>query len=154
MTKHLRSYLIASLPLLCLGSAYGGTDALKTTQQLATQAMHTSSIRIRVAAENMANNQSPNYIPKHVIVGTKRDRRTKVDAVQVKKVSPNPQQTQKVYNPKHPLADFEGFVSMPVVDPLVMMMDMQQSRLDHERAMRAYQAATEQRNRIISLIGH
>lgn len=140
--------------LLLSSNLSWGEDPLRSAQEIATRSMETHSIRMRVAAENMANSRSANYEPKSVIIVPQMDRKTKVSSVKVQKITQDSKKQKRVYEPAHPQADEEGYVNMPDIDPLVGMMDMQQARFDSERSMKAYEAATDQRQRIIKMMNH
>lgn len=140
---------------ILLGCAQlGAEDPLKSAQQIASHSLEANGIRMRVAAENMANSRSANYEPKSVIVVPQVDRKTKVSSVKVQKITQDPKKQKRIYEPTHPQADEDGYVNMPDEDPLISMMNMQQARFDSERAMKAYEAATDQRQRIIKMMNH
>lgn len=127
-------------------------DALENSQHILADAMKANNIRMRVAAENMANNKTVDYVPKAVEMREKRDRRYKINTVKVHDITRDKNKMSKIYNPSHPKADADGMVNMPKVDPLLTMMDMQRAKLDNERAMKSYQMTTDMRHRTIKMI--
>lgn len=127
-------------------------DGLAQTQKILADSMAANNIRLRVAAENMANHKTADYAPRSVEVKTKNDRKAKTKTVQVNKVIEDSSKMTKVYDPTHPKADADGMVNMPKLDPLLTMMDMQKAKLDSERAMKAMQMTTDMRHRTISMM--
>ena len=121
---------------------------LAQVQRQATAAMRANSLRMRISAENMANAKSPDYTPKAVVVGKGKN------GVVVKDVIQQKNKTRQVFDPNHPQADTQGMVTLPDIDPLITLMDLQQTRLDNERVMKVYQMATDQRHRILSMMNH
>ena len=102
----------------------------------------------------MANANSANYITKGVVIKSKRNSKAGTDHVVATKVVRNVNRVKWVYNPNHPMADEKGMVQMPDIDPLTALMDLQQTRLDNDRLMKASQLTTDQRHRILSMINH
>ena len=139
--------------LLAVNNAVNKKDVLARSQRILTAAMKANNIRMRVAAENMANNKTADYVPKSVEVRSKHDRKTNATTVQVRNITRDKTKMVKTYDPTHPKADAEGMVNMPKIDPLLTMMDMQRARLDNERAMKSYQMTTEMRHRTIKMMG-
>ena len=148
-------FLIFLMTCLC-GVADGQSakknDALARSQRVLTSAMKANNIRMRVAAENMANNKTADYVPKSVEVRSQHNRKTNTTDVKVRKISRDKKKMIKTYDPTHPKADRQGMVNMPKIDPLLTMMDMQRAKLDNERAMKSYQMTTDMRHRTIKMM--
>ncbi len=127
-------------------------DALSGSQRTLTDAIKTNNVRMRVAAENMANSQSAGYVPKKVYVQAKRNRKTNGTTVQVKKISRDKSLISKKLDPTHPKADANGMVEMPNISPLMTMMDMQRAKLESEHAMKSYQMTTDMRHATLKMM--
>ena len=127
-------------------------DALSRSQKVLTTAMKANNIRMRVAAENMANSKTADYVPKSVEVRSKHDRKTNTTSVEVRNINRDKNKLVPTYDPSHPKADAKGMVNMPKIDPLLTMMNMQRARLDNERAMKSYQMTTDMRHRTIKMM--
>jgi flagellar basal-body rod protein FlgC len=140
----------AQLPLK---SQATNQDALKNSQTIIRKALNANNIRMRVAAENMANSSSAGYVPK-VVEMRVMQKSNQPSNVEVKQIRRDPNKVHKVYDPHHPQADADGMVLMPKVDPLMMMMDVNKARLDNERMMKTYQMASDMRHRIIKMMNH
>ncbi|WP_194756483.1 flagellar basal body rod protein FlgC [Aliidiomarina indica] len=108
-------------------------------------ALTAQSQRMNVSASNMANADSvtgPNGTPyqaKQVVFENKLNGNNGVGGVQVREVITDPTPGRLEYRPGHPLADEEGYVQMPNVDPVAEMVNM-------ISASRSYQANVEVMN--------
>ncbi|WP_110687258.1 flagellar basal body rod protein FlgC [Salinicola aestuarinus] len=115
-------------------------------------AMTANSQRMNVTASNLANADSvagPNgeaYRAKHVMFQALSQNGAGPGGVRVDSVvEDNETPMRSEYRPGHPLADDEGYVQMPNVDPVNEMVDM-------IAASRSYQANVEVMNTAKSLM--
>jgi len=105
-------------------------------------------MRMDVTAENLANAQSTNYRRKDVVLqqatfGDALDAASR--GVEVAGVVEDKSAPRRVYDPKHPAADGQGYVTMPnvsVVDEMVNMLS----------ASRSYQSNVEIMNTAKNLL--
>src|SRR5215472_5171066 len=98
---------------------------------VAGSAMAAQSQRMNVTASNLANADSvvgPNgqaYRAKQVIFGlAPTPGQADIGGVQVEGVMEDPSPPRMVHNPTHPLANAEGYVVMPNVNPVEEMVNM------------------------------
>ncbi|MBY4948536.1 flagellar basal body rod protein FlgC [Cupriavidus respiraculi] len=110
---------------------------------VAGSAMAAQAQRMNVTASNLANADSavaPNgqpYRAKQVVFGlAPTPGQTDIGGVQVQNVMEDPSPPRMVHNPTHPLANAEGYVVMPNVNPVEEMVNM-------ISASRSYQANVE-----------
>ncbi|WP_011301734.1 flagellar basal body rod protein FlgC [Cupriavidus necator] len=110
---------------------------------VAGSAMAAQSQRMNVTASNLANADSvvsPDgqaYRTKQVIFGmAPTPGQSDVGGVQVQGVMEDPSPPRMVHNPTHPMANAEGYVVMPNVNPVEEMVNM-------ISASRSYQANVE-----------
>ncbi|CAG9184884.1 flagellar basal body rod protein FlgC [Cupriavidus pinatubonensis] len=110
---------------------------------VAGSAMAAQSQRMNVTASNLANADSvvsPDgqaYRAKQVIFGmAPTPGQSDVGGVQVQGVMEDPSPPRMVHNPTHPMANAEGYVVMPNVNPVEEMVNM-------ISASRSYQANVE-----------
>ncbi|WP_092438180.1 flagellar basal body rod protein FlgC [Collimonas sp. OK607] len=113
---------------------------------VAGSAMSAQSQRMNVTASNLANADSVSgpdgqpYRAKQVVfavaAGDQQDGSAAVGGVQVTGVVEDQSPLRMVYNPKHPLADASGYVTMPNVNVVEEMVNM-------ISASRSYQANVE-----------
>lgn len=108
-------------------------------------ALTAQSQRMNVAASNMANADSVTgpdgqpYRAKQVIFESKLQGSQPVGGVQVREIIEEQTPGRMEYRPGHPLANAEGYVQMPNVDPIAEMVNM-------ISASRSYQANVEVMN--------
>ncbi|QFT86654.1 Flagellar basal-body rod protein FlgC [Halomonas sp. THAF12] len=108
-------------------------------------AMSAQSQRMNVTASNLANADSvagPDgeaYRAKQVMFESQAASRHGVGGVGVREVVEDPAPLRREYRPEHPLADEQGYVSLPNVDPVAEMANM-------ISASRSYQANVEVMN--------
>lgn len=108
-------------------------------------ALTAQSQRMNVTASNLANADSvagPDgeaYRAKQVMFETRSDVTSGVGGVRVSDVVEDPAPMRREYRPAHPMADAEGYVTMPNVEPVDEMVNM-------IAASRSYQANVEVMN--------
>ena len=114
-------------------------------------AMSAQSKRLNVTASNIANADSATgpdgqpYRTKQVIFKTVPIGGVANSGVQVDRVVEDQSPPKMVYDPKHPLADANGYVAMPNVNPVEEMINMMS-------ASRSYQDNVETMNTAKTLL--
>ncbi|GAA3540413.1 flagellar basal body rod protein FlgC [Zobellella aerophila] len=110
--------------------------------EISGSAMSAQSQRMNVTASNLANADSvagPDgqaYQAKQVIFESQMQGQQGVGGVRVSKVVEDPTPMREEYMPEHPLANEQGYVTMPNVEPVHEMVNM-------ITASRSYQANVE-----------
>ncbi|MBZ9538326.1 flagellar basal body rod protein FlgC [Modicisalibacter tunisiensis] len=118
---------------------------------ISSSAMSAQSKRMNVTASNLANADSvagPDgepYRAKQVVFETRSDVTSGVGGVQVSRVVDDPSPMRREYRPDSPMADDQGYVTMPNVEPVDEMVNM-------ISASRSYQANVEVMNTSKSLM--
>jgi len=124
--------------------------------QLAGSAMQAQTQRLNTVASNLANVETAAskpedvYKPRKVIFEAAMEKATAgkaamAQSVDVKQVTTQNVEPRKLYDPKHPMADEQGFVYMPNVSAVEEMVDMMS-------ASRSYQSNAEVMNTAKSLM--
>ena len=109
---------------------------------IAGSALSAQSQRMNVTASNLANADSvagPNgeaYRAKQVVFATQAQNALGTGGVRVREVIEDDAPLRQEYRPDHPLADENGYVSLPNVEPVNEMVNM-------IAASRSYQANVE-----------
>ena len=110
---------------------------------VAGSAMTAQSVRLSTVASNLANSDSvagsPDAVYKAkqpVFAAVEVAGKPELSGVQVSSVQESTAAPLKRYEPTHPLADAQGYVYAPDVDPVAQMVDM-------ISASRSYQADVE-----------
>ncbi|GAB2798507.1 flagellar basal body rod protein FlgC [Halomonas shantousis] len=110
--------------------------------EISGSAMSAQAQRMNVTASNLANADSvagPDgeaYRAKQVMFETVSQGSHGTGGVRVSKVMEDQSPLRREYRPDHPLADEQGYISMPNVEPVNEMVDM-------ISASRSYQANVE-----------
>lgn len=118
---------------------------------ISASAMTAQAQRMNATASNMANANSvagPDgepYRAKHVMFQAQSQGGSEMGGVRVTEVVESEAPPRMEYRPGHPLANEEGYVAMPNVDPVDEMVDM-------IAASRSYQANVEVMNTSKSLM--
>jgi flagellar basal-body rod protein FlgC len=120
------------------------------TQAMATAAsgMRVQATRLRVVAENLANVASTAATPggdpyrrKVMTFDQAVDRATGAPTVKPGQITADRAPFRSVYDPSHPAADAQGYVSMPNVSELVEAADMREAQRTYEANLSALSQA-------------
>jgi len=122
--------------------------------------MTAERLRMDVIAENLANAQSTRgadgqpYRRKEVVLGEAGGQSFQdvLDGVRVKAVVEDQSPGKKVYDPAHPDADKQGFVTMPNVDTVTEMVDLITASRGYEANVQAMNAAKQMFQRTLDLL--
>jgi len=118
---------------------------------IAGSAMTAQSQRLNVVASNLSNADSATsstgqpYRARQVVFSTAQLNPHGVSGVRVAGVIDDPSPMKQVYEPKHPLANAEGYVTMPNVNVVEEMVNM-------ISASRSYQTNVEMMNTAKTLL--
>jgi flagellar basal-body rod protein FlgC len=106
-----------------------------TALDISARGMEAQTVRLRVIAENLANQDttgsSPNADPyrrKTVVFANEVDRASGASLVEVEKVASDPSAFPLRYDPSHPAASADGYVRTPNVNSFVELMDMKEAQ--------------------------
>lgn len=107
--------------------------------QISAAGMSAQTLRLRTIAENLANADSMGETPgaapyarKLVTFKNVLNRSMGASLVKVDRITKDPSEFQKKFDPQHPAADKDGYVLTPNVNSLVEMMDMRQAQRSYE----------------------
>ncbi len=119
--------------------------------QIASSGMTAQSQRLNTVASNIANAESaagPDgkaYRARQVVFSAQPVDAAGSSGVKVSAVIEDPNPPRKLYDPRHPMADGDGYVSLPNVNPVDEMVNM-------ISASRAYQNNVDTLNAAKSLL--
>ena len=122
--------------------------------------MTAERLRMDVIAENLANAESTRgadgqpYRRKQVVLGAAGGGSfgDVLDGVRVKSVIEDSSPGKKVYDPSHPDADQQGFVTMPNVNTVTEMVDLITASRGYEANVQAMNAAKQMFQRTLDLL--
>lgn len=126
---------------------------------IAGAGMKAQSDRLRVVAENIANQDStgrtPDDLPyrrKLVVFQNVLDKETGINMVKIGKRTYDMSDFNKKYEPHHPAADEQGYVLYPNVNSIVEMMDMREARRAYEANIGVVEVSKSMLSRTIELL--
>jgi flagellar basal-body rod protein FlgC len=112
---------------------------LAKVMHISASGMSAQTMRLRVIAENLANTESHGETPgaapyarKQVTFKNVLDKNLGANTVKIHKISKDPAEFQKRFDPQHPAADKDGYVLTPNVNSLIELMDMRQAQRSYE----------------------
>ncbi|MFV0623218.1 flagellar basal body rod protein FlgC [Sphingomonas sp. ac-8] len=132
---------------------------LNTAVQVSASGLRAQSLRMRVIAENLANQDSVSsqaggdpYRRRVATFRAEVDRATGATQVKVSRVDTDKSAFQRVYQPGSPAADAQGYVFTPNVNSLVESADMKAAQRSYEANLNAIDAAKSLTMRTIDLL--
>jgi flagellar basal-body rod protein FlgC len=123
-------------------------------------------LRMDVTAENLANAQSVGYRRKDVVVneassgggfgnvlaGAMGSSSPAGSGVEVSAITTDPSPGRRVYDPGHPDADRQGYVTMPNINPVTEMVDLIDASRAYEANVTAMQSAKQMFTKTLDLL--
>ncbi|GBQ86349.1 flagellar basal body rod protein FlgC [Acetobacter malorum DSM 14337] len=126
---------------------------------ISASGMSAQSARLRIAAENLANEETTSSSPggdpyrrKTITFKDVLDRSTGVSSVKVKEIGKDQSDFKMRYDPSHPGADENGYVKMPNVNPMVEIMDTHDAQHSYQANLNTMQVSRSMLARSISLM--
>ena len=132
---------------------------LSVSADIAVSGMKAQAQRLKVISENMANAESFSEVPgqdpyRRQVVTFKQyvDKETGAHLVKVDKVIKDNSEFIKKYDPNHPAADAQGYVSMPNVNPLIEMMDLKEAQRTYEANLSVMKTSREMNSQVLDIL--
>ena len=126
---------------------------------ISARGMDAQTARLRVIAENIANQDSTGSTPgadpyrrKTITFENKLDKELGVDTVQVRKVDTDRSDFPQRFDPSHPGADNKGYVRTPNVNSFVEVMDMREAQRGYSANLNVMEATRAMLTRTIELL--
>lgn len=121
--------------------------------------MQAQTMRLRTISENLANADSLGEAPgsdpyQRKLVNFKNvfDKTLGATKVIVDKVTQDPSEFQKRFDPQHPAADKDGYVLTPNVNSLIELMDMRQAQRSYEANLSVIEVSKSMIARTLDLL--
>ncbi len=127
-------------------------DSFSKTLAAAVHGMRANAARVRLAAENMANAKTPGYQRKVPVFAEVVDRKTGATGVKVDRVELDTSEPQRSYEPSHPLADDEGYVTYSNVQMFVELADSQEAQRSYEASVQSFDRARRMYSRVLDIL--
>lgn len=132
---------------------------LEKALDISASGMQAQTTRLRVIAENLANQDTTGATPganpyrrKTVSFANQLDRASGANEVKVKKVGVDPAAFPQRYDPSNPAADAKGYVQLPNVNSFVEVMDMRDAQRSYSANLQAMQVTRGLLTRTIAML--
>ena len=132
---------------------------LSLSADIAASGMKAQSERLKVISQNMANADSVSAEPggdpyRRQVVTFQNyiDKQTGAQKVKVDKIVNDMSPFEKKYDPHHPGADANGYVSLPNVNPLVEVMDMKEAQRVYDANLNMLKTAREMNSSVLDIL--
>jgi flagellar basal-body rod protein FlgC len=132
---------------------------ISTALTISARGMQAQTTRLRIIAENLANQDTTGSKPgaepyrrKTVSFANTLDRATGAETVKVRKVGRDQSDFPLRYDPGHPAADAKGYVRTPNVNPMVEVMDMREAQRSYAANLNVMQVSRSMLSRAIEML--
>ncbi len=132
---------------------------LQKALSISARGMNVQTTRLRVIAENLANQDttgtSPNTQPyrrKTITFANAMDKSVGAETVRVKKVDRDMGDLPLRFDPGHPAADGRGYVKVPNVNSFVEVMDMKEAQRAYSANLNVLQVSRGMLSRTIEML--
>nr|WP_321984383.1 flagellar basal body rod protein FlgC [uncultured Lichenicoccus sp.] len=126
---------------------------------ISSAGMEAQTSRLRVIAENLANQDTTGSKPgadpyrrKTVTFAEALDPAVGVSTVTVKRIGKDMSDFTMKYDPSHPAANAEGYVKMPNVNSFVELMDMREAEQSYSANLNVMQVTRSMLTRMIDML--
>jgi flagellar basal-body rod protein FlgC len=126
---------------------------------ISARGMDVQAARLRVIAENLANQDSTGSKPgadpyrrKTISFENKLDRELGAETVRVRNVATDRSELPQRYDPSHPAADAKGYVRTPNVNSFVEIMDMREAQRGYSANLNVMEVTRAMLTRTIELL--
>ena len=126
---------------------------------ISARGMDAQTTRLRVIAENLANQATTGDVPgadpyrrKTITFVDKMDAALGSETVQVKEIGTDKSEFPKRYEPSHPAADASGYVRLPNVNSFVEVMDMREAQRSFSANLNVMQVTRSMLTRAIDML--
>lgn len=132
---------------------------LATALAVSARGMDAQTARLRVIAENLANQDTTGSSPgsdpyrrKIVTFKNQVDRVLGTETLRVKSVIRDQSALPQRFDPSHPAADQQGYVKIPNVNSFVEVMDMREAQRTYTANLNVLEATRSMLTRTIELL--
>jgi flagellar basal-body rod protein FlgC len=132
---------------------------LDSALRISAAGMDAQTTRLRVIAENLANQDSTGSSPgadpyrrKTVSFENRMDAKAGVATVRVKQIGHDSGDLQLRYDPSNPAANADGYVKLPNVNNIIEVMDMREAERSYSANLAVMQATRGMLNRTLELL--
>lgn len=152
-------HLLFTFALLFASNIYAAEDSLSKAIDIATRGNDIQSERLKIAAENIANEHTTSdkpggkpYRRKIMFVENKYEKGKKTHLLRVKKYSEDKAPFEVKHDPTHPAADANGYVLMPNIRKMIEMADAAEAQRSYEANLGVIELSRSMMNKTIDVI--
>ncbi len=132
---------------------------MSTALNISAHGMQVQTTRLRVIAENLANQDTTGSSPggdpyrrKTITFANTLDRGTGTPTVSVKEIGRDRSAFPLRYDPGHPAADPNGYVRTPNLNAMIEVMDMREAQRSYNANLAVMQIARSMISRTIDML--
>lgn len=125
-------------------------NPLKATLQQAVSGMELQSRRMGLTAENISNADTPGY--KRKILMVEQTPQTSGEQFLASRVKLDEAEAQREFNPAHPMADGDGYVTMSNVSLVTELADMREANRSYEANLNSFQQARSMYRSLLDIL--
>lgn len=132
---------------------------LNGAMTISAAGMDAQAERLRVVAQNLANQDTTAAIPgadpyrrKTITFEAVMDETAGGETVKVKNIDTDPTAFPQKYDPANPAADTQGYVKLPNVNSFMEIMDMREAERSYNANLSVMQASRTMANRTIDIL--
>ena len=113
-------------------------NPLKATMMQAVMGMELQSKRMGITSENISNVDTPGYHRKMLLVAPQQ---TSADQFMATRVKLDQSEGVRNFDPEHPMADADGYVTLSNVSLVTELADMREANRSYEANLNSFQQA-------------
>jgi flagellar basal-body rod protein FlgC len=132
---------------------------LNTALSVSASGMTAQTTRLRVIAENLANQDTTGSSPgaepyrrQTITFEAKMDKALGAETVGVKNIGKDDSDLPQRYDPANPAANAQGYVKLPNVNSFIEIMDMREAERSYSANLSVMQASRNMLNQTIALL--
>ena len=132
---------------------------MATALTISARGMQAQTARLRVIAENLANQDTTGSSPgaqpyrrKTISFANQLDRGLGLELVKVRRIDHDKSEFPLRYDPGHPAADPSGYVRTPNVNSMIEVMDMREAQRSYGANLAVMQSARSMITRTIEML--
>ena len=129
-----------------------GPNSIAKAMSAASSGMDAQAFRLRVVSENLSNADTHGYQRKLITFKNEFDSVRNQVAVQVDDVTLDRSQGEVIFDPDHPLANGEGYVTMSNVDMMIELADAREAGRSYEANLTTFKQATQMYTSLLDLL--
>lgn len=127
-------------------------NSIGKAMSAASHGMTAQAFRLRIVSENLSNADTHGYQRKLITFGNEFDRVSGVQGVVVDDVTLDRTQGEVLFEPNHPLADDQGYVTMSNVNMMIEIADAREAGRTYEANLTTFRQATQMYSALIDLL--